>query len=341
MMQTIDAFFAEIPIYLNILFFLIGLVFLVKGSDFFVDAAVFFAKKFKVSEVIIGLTLVSIGTSLPELATNINSALKGRTAIAIGNILGSNITNIALVAGVAALIVGKIVFDKKLFTRDIPIMLGATAVIGAFIFLFDGPDYKVNRFEALGMVVLLVLYLIYLLKTHHVEDEVDEEEHHVTSMIVAILLFIGGFLGIFLGSELMVRNVIEIAREFHISDGIIGATVVALGTSLPELSVTIMGIIKKRANLSLGNIVGSNIFNILGILGITGLIRDISLIDGLSGKPDMAALLFVFPFCAIISLLLCLFMRIRWQLERYEGVILVFLYGTFLFFNFAGVPYLP
>lgn len=281
---------------------------------------------------------MSIGTSLPELATNINSALKGRTAIAIGNIVGSNVTNIALVAAIAIIIMGNMKFDKKLFSRDMPIMLGATVILLIFSYFFHGNINTINKIEAVVMVFCLILYLYYLMKTDHLEEE-HIEEHHIKSTRYAIFLFIIGFFGIFIGSEIMIRNVIVTAKRLHISDGVIGATIVALGTSLPELSVTIIGIIKNRPNLSLGNIVGSNIFNILGVLGITGLIRDIDIINILNNKADTTTLYFALPMALIISILLFIFMRSRWRLDRYEGIILLLIYIGFIIINFIGLPY--
>lgn len=336
-MQAIENFFNGLPTIINFLFFLGGLYALVKGSDLFVESAVYFAKKFHVSEAIIGLTLVSIGTSLPELATNINSALKGRTAIAVGNVVGSNITNIALVAAVAAIIIRKIKFDKKLLTRDVPIMLGASALLLVFCYFFDSGTFAINRVEALIMFACLCAYLFYLIKTHRVEEEAAvDEHHHIKSMGLAILLFFVGFGGIFLGSELMVRNVIVIARRMSISDGVIGATIVALGTSLPELSVTIMGIIKKKSDLSLGNIIGSNIFNILGILGITGLIHRLDIIDRLSNAPDYMMLKVTLPLAMVIAVMLAIFMRMKWNLNRWNGIVFFLFYILFLTLNFTN-----
>ncbi|MCG8569028.1 MAG: calcium/sodium antiporter [Spirochaetes bacterium] len=335
-MEIINQFFNNLPTILNFAFFIGGLYALIKGSDLFVESAVFFAKKFRVSEVIIGLTLVSIGTSLPELATNINSALKGRTAIAIGNVTGSNITNIALVAGVAIIMLGTIRFDKKLLTRDMLFMIGTTVLLVIFSYFFDGKNYAINRIEAGIMLAFLVLYLYYLFKFEHVEEEA--EEHHIKSMTIAILFFLIGFVGIFIGSELMVQNVIVIAKRLSIPDGVIGATIVALGTSLPELSVTITSILKKRSDLSLGNIVGSNIFNILGILGITGIIRNINIFDKLTNTPDTMTLFFTIPLALFIALLFLIFMRTRWELNRIEGIVLLLCYFCFIALSFIGLP---
>ena len=339
-MEFINNFYQSAPLFVNILLFIGGLAFLIKGSDFFVDSAVFFARKFKVSEVVIGLTLVSIGTSLPELATNISSALKGRTAIAIGNITGSNITNIALILGIAALFMGKIKFNKKLFYRDSFFMLFASGLLLVFAYFFDKSVYQINRVESIIMVCLIIVYIIYLVKFN--KESIAEEHHNdgwIKSIFVGIIIFILGFIGIYIGSEVMVGNIIVIAGRLNIADGVIGATVVALGTSFPELAVTIVSIVKKKHDLSLGNIIGSNIFNILCILGITGLIKDISIISP-DGAIDTMMLFFTLPMTLFIAILLVIMMRIKWQLGRIKGGIFILTYIFFIILNYTGIPFI-
>ena len=338
-MDYLNELFQNVPLIVNILFFIIGLVMLIKGSDFFVDSAVFFARKFHVSELVIGLTLVSIGTSLPELATNISSIVRGRATIAMGNITGSNITNIALILGVSALMMGSISFDKKVFYRDGLVMLGATVMLVLFAFFFDGQVYRINKIESFIMLASIIVYLVCLVKFDNSALETDDGgDSKIKSVGIAVLLFIVGFVGIYFGSEVMVGNVIIIAEAIHIPEGIISATVVALGTSLPELAVTIIGIVKKKSDLSLGNIIGSNIFNILGILGITGLIGDLSLMAG--DKPDMMMMYFILPMMLLVALLLMVCMRVRWRLTRISGILLLLVYIGYVVLNYTGVPWL-
>lgn len=331
-------FINDLPIVINFLLFALGVLLLVKGSDLFIDSAVYFAKKFHVSEMIIGLTLVSFGTSLPELATNINSAIKGRSAIAMGNVTGSNITNIALVIGLSALIIGKIKVPRKLFIRDMLFMIGTTVLLLVFSYFFDNGGYVINRVESTIMLILLIFYIFYLFNFN--KEDVGHEAHEhekqkIKSMGFAVLLFIGGITLIFLGSEVMVRNIIAIAGKLNISDGVIGATIVALATSLPELSVTIIGILKKNADLSLGNIVGSNIFNILAILGVTGMINEINIFNVLTGTPDQKMLSFTLPFTLFIAIALFIFMAIKMQLGRIKGAIFLLFYAGFIVLNFV------
>ena len=338
-MEFLNQLFQDVPLVVNILFFIIGLVLLIKGSDFFIDSAVFFARKFHVSELIIGLTLVSIGTSLPELATNISSILKGSATIAMGNITGSNITNIALILGVSALLTNNITFSKKFFWRDGMVMLGATAMLVMFAFLFDGEEYRINKIESGIMVLAIIAYLFCLVKYDNSALEAEDGgDSKIKSVGIGIMLFIVGFVGIWFGSEVMVGNVIVIAERIKIPEGVISATVVALGTSLPELAVTIMGIVKKKSDLSLGNIIGSNIFNILGILGITGLVGNFSLM--VNGSPDMMMMSFILPMMSIITLLLIVCMCVRWRLTRITGILMLTLYVLFVVFNYGGVPWL-
>jgi len=334
--------FFSFHIIFNFLFFVLGVAVLVKGSDFFIDSAIFFARKFHVSEMIIGLTLVSIGTSLPELAANINAAVKGRSAIAIGNVTGSNITNIALIIGISILIVGKVKIPKKLVNRDMYFMLGVTTLLLVFAYFFDSKNYCINRIESGIMFFILIFYFIYLFKFH--KEDVDHEIHEheelkVKSMWSAVLFLLLGIFFIYAGSEVMIQNIIAVSDKLKISDGVIGATIVALATSLPELSVTIIGIIKKKSDISLGNIVGSNIFNILGVLGITGLINKIYIVEQINNNtvPDLKMLYWTLPLTLVIAVLFYIFMLIKMQLGRIKALLFLLFYIGFIFFNFYKV----
>lgn len=333
-MGYLNDLYNNVPIILNILFFIIGLSILIKGSDFFIDSAVFFAKKAKVSETIIGLTLVSMGTSLPELATNINAALKGRTAIAIGNITGSNITNIALIVGVSALIIGTVSINKKILYRDTPIMIGFTGLLLIFSYFFDKSVFAINRIEAIIFILLMVGYIYYLLRFNKEQIEYSEEECKIKSIPVAILFFILGFIGVIFGSDIMIDNVLIVAKRLNISDGVIGATIVAIGTSLPELAVSFIAILKKKNDLSIGNVVGSNIFNILFILGITGVIRDVSIVNA-NGTIDKMMLFFTLPVTLGISILFFLF-SLNKKIGRIKGLIFILLFIGFIVFNYLN-----
>ena len=334
--------FEKLPLFLNFLIFIIGAAVLIKGSDLFVDSAVYFAKKFHISEIVIGLTLVSIGTSLPELAATFNSAIKGRSAIAIGNVTGSNVTNIALIIGISSLLIGNIKVPKKLLSRDTIFMIAVTVLLLVFSYFFDENIYQINRIESLIMFILLIAYLFYLFKfsREDISNELTEhEELKINNLTTATVIFLIGLIGLIVGSELMIRNVIVIAEKLNLNDGVLGATIVALTTSIPELSVTIVGIVKNRSDISLGNIIGSNIFNILGVLGITGMFINLEIINVADGSADTKMLFWNVPVTLLISVLLFIFMMYKKSLGRIRGIIFLLFYIGFIYLNFINFSF--
>ncbi len=338
-MAFLNELYNTVPTILNIIFFIIGLIILIKGSDFFIDSAVFFARKAKVSETIIGLTLVSMGTSLPELATNINATIKGRTAIAIGNITGSNITNIGLIIGICALILGSLPINKKILYRDTPIMIFFTMLLLIFSYFFDKNVFAINRIEAIIFVVLMILYIWYLFRFNKENLEHTEETGKIKSIFWGILFFILGLAGVIFGSDVMIDNILIVAKRLNIKDGVIGATVVAIGTSLPELAVSFIAAIKKKTDLSIGNIVGSNIFNILFIIGISGIIRDITIVNA-DGTIDKLMLFFTLPLTMAIAVLFFLFSLIGQKIGRIKGLIILLIFIGFIVFNYMSGMFL-
>jgi len=310
---------------LNIILFCVGLYALLKGSDLFVDAASALARRLKVSELVIGLTVVSMGTSLPELATNVYASIQGKDTIAYGNIVGSNITNVMLVLGLGTILLGKIEVPRKLFTRDGLIMLLMTLLtLGSAWFLHGMPRWG-------GAVYLLLLagYMFMLFREQG--DIVDDED---TSALVGrgvaflLLVLALGLVLVTVGAKTVVDNAIWLAMRLGVSETVVAVTAVALGTSLPELVVTLMGIIKKRSGIALGNIVGSNIFNMQFILGVSSLIHPLAV--------DASMRNFNLPWLLLSDLLLLSFMRWKWKLLRWEGVVLFLGYAVFLWKNFAG-----
>ena len=315
-------------LYWNIALFVIGVVVLIKASDIFVEAASLIARRSGVSELVIGLTLVSIGTSLPELATNIIACLQKQSEIAMGNIVGSNITNILLILGFGVTLLGKVEVPKNLFYRDGTFLILSTLALCIPCWL----GYPVNR--AVGMIFFLILavYIVVLCRTAR-EDVVEEggegKEHATGSVGMALLWLVFSLIGIFAGAKAMVDTVVWTAERLNISASVIALTVVALGTSLPELAVTIAGIIKKRNGIALGNIVGSCIMNILLILGFSAVIYPLSV--------DRSMLVFHMPLLLVTSCVLCLLMRTRWRLGRLEGGILFLEYVGFMIYNFYHI----
>ncbi|MFT4660584.1 MAG: cation:H+ antiporter [Patiriisocius sp.] len=244
-----------------------GLILLLVGGELLVKGAVGIALKLKIAPMIIGLTVVSFGTSAPELLVSLKAALSGHGDLAIGNIVGSNIANLALVLGVTALII-TIPVEKNTMKIDWPFMMFSSLLLWYFI----STDSYIEPFEGLIMVALLLSYLIFLVAKSRKDKKqriaVDEEEDQKTYIlyIIFILVGIGGLVG---GAHWMVEGATSIAMSFGVSEYIIGVTVIAFGTSLPELATSVIAASRGRTDISVGNLVGSNIFNILAVLGIT------------------------------------------------------------------------
>ncbi len=318
----------------NILLFIVGLMFLLKGSDWFVESSSFFAHRLQISEIIIGLTLVSIGTSLPELATNVYASFSGEGEIALGNIVGSNITNIALVMGLACILKGTLPVPKILLKRDGIIMLIIFFIFFLMAFSITGEKHNViDRIDGLLLLGFFVGYCIFLFKNKHGLEESAEEENNtsrkIQSIPIAISYFIFGLLMIFVGAKLSVDTVVKTAEDMNISKELIAATLIAFGTSVPELAVTITSIAKKKNDLALGNIIGSCIFNIILVMGAAATITPIAV----SGE----MLKVLLPMMMITGLILWLFMKTGNRLVRTEGLILLTIYIIFIGYNVSKI----
>ncbi|MCF6175743.1 MAG: calcium/sodium antiporter [Victivallaceae bacterium] len=313
----------------NILLFIVGLVILIKGSDWFVEAASQIARSYKIPEIIIGLTLVSIGTSLPELATDIYASLHNEGDIVIGVVVGSNITNMTLVLGVGIILMKQLSTPKNLIKRDIFFMLGIFVLLLLCGHInLDGYN-GISRFEGGIMLVLLIAYFIYLFKNR---DALNSElpdagdcDNKFSSSLLAWLFIAIGIILIVVGAKTMVDNAIWTAEKFNMSKTLIAATVVAFGTSVPELAVTITSVIKKRHDMALGNIIGSSIFNIILIIGICATISPI--------KVGIEMNHIIMPSMLGTGLLLAVFMRTSWKLVRWEGTSLLAIYIGFIIYN--------
>lgn len=248
---------------------IVGFVLLVKGADFFVDGASSIAGKLKVPALIIGLTIVSMGTSLPEAAVSVSASLKGSNDISLGNVVGSNIFNLLMVVGISSIIM-PIMTDKAVLKRDMPVNCGLTVVL--LLMLLDG---KLSRIDAIILLVLFAAYMFLLFKNAK-NDPTEEEAPKQYSWFKSILLSVIGVAAIIGGGQLVVNSATSIAKSLNMSDTLIGLTIVAIGTSLPELVTSIVAARKNEPGIAMGNAVGSCIFNILFILGLTGAIRDIT-----------------------------------------------------------------
>ena len=259
--------------------FLAGFVFVIKGADFLVEGSSSIAKRFNIPELIIGLTIVSFGTSMPELIVNIMASFNGSSELAIGNIFGSNIANVLLILGVAA-IVRPLPIQRSIYFTEIPLSLLATFMVGflanANLFSTDR-QLKLSRFDGGMLLFFFALFMgyIYVVSRSKRQNPAGQEsdEIKIFSVKKSVLYVVIGMIGLFLGGNWVVEGAIYLADIFGMSETLIGLTVVAIGTSLPELVTSAMAAYKNRADLAVGNAIGSNIFNLLWILGLSAVIR--------------------------------------------------------------------
>lgn len=301
---------------------IVGLVLLIKGGDLLLDAAVALSLKINIPKIVIGMTVVSFATSAPELIVSIKSALKGYPDLALGNVVGSNIANLAFVLGVI-LIISPIRVTKSFYKTDWPIMMIATLLFYSFL----QADGYLSQVEGGILFVLLLIFLIYLLffqKKAVIEEKVEIDEKEMLFTQLTFTFFAGGFF-LWLGSEVLVNSAVSLATSLGVSERIISISVVSIGTSIPELSASIIAIINKEKAISIGNLIGSNIFNILAVMGITSMIHPINVMD--------RAILDIDFFWMIgVSLLIfpLVFIPKKMHLGRLEGLCLLVVYGLFL-----------
>ena len=303
---------------LSVLLLAVGFVLLVKGADWFVDGSSSVARLLKIPSVIIGLTIVSIGTSAPEAAVSITASLAGSNEIAVSNIVGSNIFNLLVVIGVCA-IIKAFASDKDIIKRDLPINTIASIILLAMIF-----DGTLSRIEGIILLVLMVLYILMLIR--NALKNRDEGEDIKTMSPLKSLIFIAiGIAAIVLGGDFVVDNAKVIASALGMGDMLIGLTIVAIGTSLPELVTSIVAARKGESGLALGNAVGSCIFNILLILGVSATLSPIHLsqISASEALVDASVLIGV-------TVLTYLFSRTKEKTVRWEGIIYVLVYSAYI-----------
>ncbi len=295
------------------IFIIIGFVLLCKGADILIDGASSIGKKLRISEMIIGLTIVSLGTSLPELIISLNSAVNGVSDISIGNIIGSCICNFLLVLGITS-IVKKIVIDNTSMKISLPFAFLSTILL----LIFGNIDNKISRVEGILLVLFSVIFIINLWNINKNKKVILDEniEYNIPKSIFKILL---GIIALKFGGDFVVDNASNIARELKISETLIGLTIISIGTSLPELITGIIAARKGETDLALGNVLGSNIFNILLVLGLVSIINPI---------PFSYEFNFSIIFLLLINLLVWwfYFWNEKNSISKYEGKILVLLY---------------
>lgn len=303
---------------------IIGFILLIKGADIFVDGASNIAKKFGIPSIIVGLTIVSLGTSAPELAVSLIASLEGSNGITIGNVLGSNIFNTLIVLGLTSIIM-PIIIKKSIIFKDYIVNVIVTIILLILTFGRTLLNNEPGLTRVSGIILLIgcIGYTIYLIKSAKDgnDNNVNEEINILSSSIKIII----GIIGIILGGNLVVNSASDIAYSFGLSDKLVGLTIVAMGTSLPELVTSMIAAIKGENDIAIGNVLGSNIFNILLILGVSSTINPIVI---------SSSLLVDIVFLIVISFILGIFMfkgkKEKLSLGRVEGLILVLLYISYI-----------
>lgn len=311
--------------FLSIFLFIIGLIILILGAEALVKGASSLARKWGVAPIVVGLTVVAFGTSAPELIVNLLAASKGSADIAIGNIVGSNIANILLILGVAALVY-PLTVKKNTVWKEIPFALLAMTLI--FIMgndaLFDGVNYNaITRTDGLALIAIFIIFFYYVFGIAKAEGSAEEIKTYPYGL--SVLLVLAGLACLFFGGKILVDNAIILARLAGLSEALIGLTVVAVGTSLPELATSVVAAIHKQNDIAVGNIVGSNIFNVFWILGLTGTMLQMPFtvatnVDVLVGV------------AATVLLFAVMFVGNRHKLDRWQGGVFVVLYFIYIIY---------
>ena len=306
---------------------LLGFVLLVVGGDFLVRAAVALSLKLNISKMVIGLTVVSFATSLPELLVSLNAALNGSPSIAINNVVGSNIANIGLVLGITALI-GTIYVDKTFYRFNWPVLM----LFSMLFYYFLSNDNQLSTLEGAVLFIGLIVFVISILRKSsdaEPDDSIDQLTV-VSNFKIGVWLLIGGA-ALYFGSDWLVKGAIVIAKEIGVSEAVISVSIIAVGTSVPELAASVMAVVRNEKAISLGNLIGSNIFNIGSVLGLTAMIKPIIVEDPLIVSRD---LIWMLVFAAV--LLPLAFILKRHELKKTEGFVLVFIYGIFIYMVFMS-----
>ena len=309
---------------MGILFILAGFVLLVVGGEFLVRSSVGLSFKLNISKMVIGLTVVSFATSLPELLVSLQAALQGLSDISLGNVIGSNIANIGLVLGITAIIFPLHV-DKDFYKFNWPVMMLFSVVL--YFFLYN--DAQISRGEGISFVLAMVVFLYVLINRSRkqetvVVEEVNDQLSKVSYFKIIVWLIIGGA-ALWGGSELLVKGAVDIAVIFGVSERVIAVTMIAVGTSVPELAASVIAALKKEKAISLGNLIGSNIFNIASVLGITAIIQPISLQSKEVLSFDM---LWMIGFAAILIPLA--FLPKKFIFGRTNGLVIFIAYVIFV-----------
>ena len=305
-------------IIIQVVLLLVGFLFLIKGSDFFVDGASSIASHLKIPTIIVGLTIVAFGTSAPEAAVSITSSLTGNNAMAVSNVIGSNLFNMLMVIGIAALL-SNLLMEKSVLKKDLPFLVAITLLFAIFIFI----GWDITNIEGIILLIILAGYIIYLIRGSKKSKNANEVAAAKFTLPKSIVLIIIGLAGIIIGGDLVVDSASAIAIALGMSETLVGLTIVAIGTSLPELVTSITALRKGENQLVIGNVIGSNIFNILFVLGASSAISRIPL--------DSSMLIDVL-FMMGVTILCFIFGKTQDKYDKKEGVILIALFIAYMAF---------
>ena len=312
---------------MSFLILIIGFALLIKGADVFVEGASSIAKKFKVPSMIIGLTIVAMGTSAPEAAVSITSSLAGQNDMSVANVVGSNFFNILVVLGVSS-IIAKLPVQKETIKKDTPFLI----LVSGLLLIF-GINFKLGRIEGIALLALFTYFLVNTIKSAKMATDSTSSETGETAIAIetesssqislpkTILISLVGIVGIVVGGDMVVNSATSIATSFGMSANLVGLTIVAVGTSLPEFVTSIVAIKKGETEIAIGNVIGSNLFNILLVLGLAATINPIAM--------SMSAFIDI-VFMVLITLLLYMFMKKDNSLVKKQGIILVVLYIAYM-----------
>lgn len=310
---------------LEIVLLIAGLALIVFGAEWLVDGASSVARKAGLSEFVIGLTIVGFGTSCPELVVSLTGALQGNADVAVGNVVGSNLFNTLLILGVTALI-SPLVITRNNARRDIPITLLATIILVVMSLVGN----NITRFEGAIMLILFALYIYSCFKTDTGLDDEEDALKKEKTVFISIIFILAGLAGLIFGGQLFVDNATLLAKQLGVSDKVIAITLLAGGTSLPELATCVVAAVKGKGQLALGNILGSNVFNILLILGTSAAIVPLS--TAAMGLVDLAVLLM-----SSLMLILWTVTGSKNKLDRWEAVLMVLIYLAYIAYLFVKV----
>ena len=311
---------------MNLIFIFFGFLLLVIGGEFIVRSSVALSLKFNISKFVIGMTVVSFATSLPELIVSVNAALNNSPSIAINNVIGSNIANIGLVLGLIS-VLGNITVDNNFYKRDWPWMF----FLSLALWLFIVSDNLLSGYEGFFLIIILSTFIFGVLKRSNSIESINDVNYKFTkaSNFKIFIWLIISSVTLYFGSEFLVDGAVNLAKQINISEAVISVTIVAIGTSVPELAASLVAIAKKEEGISVGNLIGSNIFNIGSVLGVTAMIKEIPIAEEIIQRDIVWMLIF-----ALIVIILAIIPRKNY-LSSFKGLIMFSMYLYFIYIAFV------